>query len=98
MINPRIGTLLELSRKRKLHELKCWPEYFQAILDGSKQFEIRQNDRDFKIADHLRLWEWNPLTEAYTGREYVVTITYITDFPAGLREGFVCMGIVEAKS
>ncbi|MGT2767639.1 DUF3850 domain-containing protein, partial [Streptococcus ictaluri] len=30
------------------HMLNCYPEYFKAIMDGTKTFECRYNDRDFK--------------------------------------------------
>ena len=51
------------------HELKCWPAVFQAMLDGTKGFEYRKNDRDFKCGDTLYQREWNPETQEYTGRE-----------------------------
>ena len=28
----------------KTHELKIYPKYFEAILDGKKTFEIRKDD------------------------------------------------------
>ncbi|WP_306274158.1 ASCH/PUA domain-containing protein [Parageobacillus thermoglucosidasius] len=62
------------------HRLKTWPEYFEAVLSGKKTFEIRKNDRDFRVNDLLLLQEYNPKTEEYTGREVLVEVTYITDF------------------
>ncbi len=50
-------------------EKKIWPEYFQAIIDGKKTFELRLNDFDISEGDTLLLKEWNPETEAYTGRQ-----------------------------
>lgn len=38
-----------------IHELKILPEYFEAVTSGRKQFEIRKNDRDFKVGDQLIL-------------------------------------------
>ena len=32
------------------HDLKTWPEFFDAILDGRKTFEVRDTrDRDFAV-------------------------------------------------
>jgi hypothetical protein len=61
------------------HELKCWPEFFQAIADGRKRHDLRRvGDRDFAVGDRLRLREFEPNHDAYTGREQTVTVTYVT--------------------
>jgi hypothetical protein len=33
------------------HELKTLPQYFERVLDGSKTFETRKNDRGFQKDD-----------------------------------------------
>ena len=78
-----------------IHELKTWPEYFVAILDGSKPFEVRRDDRGFAVGDQLFLREWNPASEEYTGREVTKTITYeLRRF--GLKIGYVALGISDS--
>lgn len=66
----------------KIHELKTIPKYFKPLLERTKNFEIRINDRDFKVGDYLRLKEYSyGITKigyvGYTGRELVVIVTYI---------------------
>ena len=61
------------------HELKIWPEHYDAILDGRKRFELRKADRNFKVGDTLLLKEYDPLWEKYTERECLVSITYILE-------------------
>jgi len=51
----------------KIIELKTWPEYFDLLISGEKNFEVRKNDHDFKVGDKLILQEWDPKTEKYTG-------------------------------
>lgn len=44
-----------------IHELKCWPEYFDAIARGEKAFEVRYDgDRGFSVGDELKLLRWQP--------------------------------------
>jgi hypothetical protein len=73
-----------------VHNLKCWPEFFQAIVDGLKSHDLRRaDDRDFQVGDHIRLREFDPSIGDYTGRQGLVEITYVTaaDRPCALSEG-----------
>lgn len=81
------------------HELKTYPNFYQAVIDGKKKFEIRKNDRCFSVGDVLRLREYDPtkeldpVTEKYTGRYCYVRVDYIlTDFLA-LEENYIAMSI-----
>lgn len=58
------------------HKLKTWPEYYRAITEGKKRFELRKNDRNFQEGDTLILQEWSPET-GYTGRVAKRNVTYI---------------------
>ncbi|WP_422698913.1 DUF3850 domain-containing protein [Enterococcus durans] len=84
------------------HELKILPEYFEAVVSGRKQFEIRKNDRDYKVGDQLILRECRTYIQqdlhglfkaaySYTGNSYKAMITYITDYMQ--RGGYVVLGI-----
>lgn len=76
------------------HELKCWPEYFDAIYIGEKRFEVRKNDRNYTVGDSLYLREWSPQFQAYTGRTLVLQINYILQGGQfGIEEGYVVMSI-----
>ena len=58
-------------------EKKVWPEYFQAIADGKKTFELRLNDFEIQEGDTLLLKEWDPGTKEYTGRELSRIVGYV---------------------
>lgn len=68
------------------HFLKINTKYFEDILSGKKNFEIRNNDRDFKVDDTIILQEITD-DRKYTSREINGIITYITDFEQ--KDGFV---------
>lgn len=72
------------------HLLKCWPEYFDALLSGTKKCDARINDRDYKLGDVLVLQEWGPIradlsqVKDYTGRVAIYRVThcvYTHDLP-----------------
>jgi len=71
----------------KTHNLKIAPEYLDAQLAGIKNFEIRKNDRGYKVGDRLWLREWDGAE--YTGRYTTVYVTYIT--PYQQKPGYVVM-------
>lgn len=63
-----------------IHKVKILPEYFNAVLYHKKRFEIRFNDRNYKVGDTVLLREYDPITDCFTGRELSCEITYITNF------------------
>lgn len=58
-------------------EKKVWPEYFQKILDGDKNYEVRLADFECRSGDILYLKEWDPFTRTYTGRTIEKTVTFV---------------------
>ena len=52
-----------------IHELKTLPEYFKEVVSGNKPFEVRKNDRPFKVGDYLMLREYEPKEALYTGKK-----------------------------
>lgn len=77
-----------------VHELKTWPVYFDAVKDGSKTFECRQNDRGFKVGDILVLQEYYSHQQSYSGNIITVEVTYILgDEFVGVASGYVVMAI-----
>jgi len=75
------------------HELKVWPQFFPSLHDGSKPFEARKDDRGFKVGDSLRLREWNPKTEKYTGNEIFPSITYVLRGTEHITKGYCILGL-----
>ena len=75
------------------HELKILPQYFEEVWNENKTFELRKDDRYYKIGDTLRLLEFDYGT--YTGRECNRTILYILRDADqyGLKEGFVILAM-----
>ena len=61
------------------HRLKVWPQFYAAMADGDKPFEVRLNDRNFHVGDWLDLCEWD---NAWTGAACTRTVTYVLDLAA----------------
>lgn len=90
-------------REKKLHRLKILSHFYDAVMAGYKTFEVRFNDRDFRVGDFLLLCEYHPEDDNY-GREMMKQVTYI--FQGGAQpstnraevenvvsEGWVVMGL-----
>jgi len=80
----------------KVHELKCWPEYFEAVRAGLKPFEVRKADRAFTEGDILWLREWaeGDPGQRYTGRHLRRRVTYVlVGGQFGIAAGYVVLGL-----
>lgn len=76
------------------HELKTWPKHFEEVFMGRKTFEIRKNDRDFKVGDYVHLHEYDPAIKEYSGRRMARRITHILHGPGfGIEEGYSILSI-----
>ena len=71
---------------------KILPEYFEAVQDRKKNFEIRKDDDDAQEGDKIVLGEWTG--RHYTGRFATRTIKYVLrNVPEyGLKEGYCIIG------
>ena len=81
---------------KMIHDLKCHPEPFQAIIDGVKLWEFRKDDRDprYAVGDVLLLREWEPATKAYTARCTMARVVYLLRGPEyGIPEGYCVMSM-----
>lgn len=78
----------------RTHELKCWPEHFTAILDGSKTVELRLNDRGYAVGDLLILKEFQ-YPVGYSGRDCVREVTHVVrdTFGTWLQPDVVAMSL-----
>ena len=80
--------------KLKEHELKTWCEYFGAVACGEKTFEVRKNDRGFKVGDTVILKEYDYEVNVLTGKVERRKITYILDGGNfGIEEGYCVLGL-----
>ncbi|MCR6515317.1 DUF3850 domain-containing protein [Clostridium sp. LY3-2] len=74
-----------------IHELKILPEYYESVKNGEKRFEIRKNDRSYKVGDLIKL---NEFDRDYTGRSSVYEIIYKLEGGSyGLEKGWCILSI-----
>ena len=80
------------------HKLKTDPGVFEAVRRGEKTFELRFNDRNFRVGDRLELQETAHTGEEmktgkpllFTGRTEVREVSHVlTGY--GLIDGWCCL-------
>lgn len=76
----------------KTHFLKIEQRHFANLSTGYKTFEIRKNDRGFKVGHFIIFQLWSA-EGGYCKQSLAMAITYITDFPEGLKPGYIVMGV-----
>lgn len=78
----------------KNHDLKTHLQYFKAIWDNKKRFDVRFDDRKFEVGDTITLLEYNEKQNTYTGRSLGATISYKLDGGQfGLQEGYCVLSL-----
>jgi len=80
VLDACVGVRLFLERMigPMVHRLKCDPEPFAAAKAGTKRYEVRKFDRDYKVGDRLELLEFDRETQTYSGERLRVKIVTIT--------------------
>lgn len=80
----------------RTHHLKTLQPFFDAIVSGSKRFEVRSNqDRHFSVGDTLVLQEYD-LLKGLSGRESRHLVGYVLSGPQwGIESGFSVLSLVD---
>lgn len=79
---------------RQKHDVKTWPAIFEEFRTGRKTFDVRKNDRNYKVGDTIIQHEYYPTKGTFTGRNIEQVITYILEGDKfGVVAGFVAMSV-----
>lgn len=77
------------------HQLKVHPDYFWSIGIQQKTFEVRLNDRDFSVHDHLQLNEYR---HGFFGEGVIeAEIGYILKGFEGLKDNYVVLSLEDIR-
>lgn len=87
-----------LDKNSKKHILKIKPIYFEYVRQGFKTFELRLNDRDYKVGDYVHFVNTDG-KEFETQENNLFKITYVLkDIPEyGLNEKFCIFSLMKVK-
>lgn len=72
------------------HQIKLGSEFFDDSVSGRKDFELRRNDRDYRVGDILEMMEFKDGRN--TGRICWKEVTYVLEDFTGLEDGYCIMG------
>lgn len=82
---------LPSERPQTIHRIKIASIYYNDVSSGNKSFELRKNDRDYKVGDRLEMSEYKDGEP--TGRVLDAEIVYILEDYKGLEDGYCILGI-----
>lgn len=75
---------------QKVHQIRLAKIYFDDVANGIKTFELRKNDRGYKVGDILEMMEF--ADGKNTGRTVKVKVTYMLEDYTGIEDGYCIMG------
>ena len=84
----------------KVHEVKIYESYADAVLSGEKTFEIRNNDRGYPKGDRLKFTvvansgRYIKFTHGLDEKEYEITYVHSG---LGMADGYVALAIKTVK-
>jgi hypothetical protein len=78
---------------RMIHKLKIVPHFYEQVVAGLKPFEIRENDRDYKVGDILHLCPYDPLKQEFLPSRGIRKRVSFVLSGWGLRDGYVALGL-----
>jgi len=84
-----------MKRSTRTHDLKTVAPYFGLMQQGTKDFEVRFDDRDFLVDDILNLHEYKH--KGLTGERVQKRIKYILRRFKGLQTGYVVLGLEDIE-
>jgi len=79
----------------KVHDIRLGASFFDDVLECRKNFELRKNDRGYKVGDILHMMEFKDGRN--TGRSVKRKIIYMLEDFTGLEDGFCILGIEPLK-
>lgn len=83
----------------KVHKVKIYESYADAVLSGEKNFEIRNNDRGYQKGDQLKFYvtedgssfsSFHKTSHELFEKEYEITYVYSG---VGMADGYVALAI-----
>jgi hypothetical protein len=82
----------------KRHRLKTLPEFWDAVNDGLKTFEVRKDDRQFKVGEIVELYRYEG-QEDWDAREFMqFRIRYILrGGQFGIEPGYVVLQLEDLR-
>jgi len=80
---------------QKIHSIRLAASYFNDVASGKKPFELRKNDRGYKVGDMLEMLEFKDGKN--TGRIIQAEVTYLLEGYTGLEDGYCILGISVKK-
>lgn len=83
------------TNRQQVHQIKIAPSYYDDVASGRKPFELRKNDRNYKVEDILELVEFKEGKN--TGRVIKKIITYLLEDYTGIEEGYCILGIKDVR-
>jgi hypothetical protein len=81
-----------------IHAIKTVNPYFNLASQDLKPFEVRKNDRHYKVGDWIILREYSPELDQYSNKFLTGRIVYILDKFNAIQEGYCILSIQYPKT